>query len=77
MHDLGIDQMSIEDRLGLVGDIWDSIADEIARRPLTENQRREVERRLAEHEQNPDAAIPWEKVRADTLARLRHSAPPP
>jgi putative addiction module component (TIGR02574 family) len=68
---LGIDRLSVEDRLALVQEIWDSIAAEAAQMPLTEAQRQEVDRRLAAHRANPQAAIPWEQVEAEALARLR------
>jgi putative addiction module component (TIGR02574 family) len=35
--------------------------------PLTEDQKTEPDRRLAEHEGNPGSAIPWEEVRRDLL----------
>jgi putative addiction module component (TIGR02574 family) len=31
----------------------------------------EIERRVAELDANPSAAIPWEQVEADILARLK------
>lgn len=68
---LGIDRLSVEDRLRLVQEIWDSIAGEVERAPLTEAQRQEVDRRLAAHEANPAAAVPWEQTEAEALARLR------
>ena len=71
MQEFGIDRLSVEDRLALTGEIWDSIAAEVERSPLTEAQEREVDRRLAAHRANPDAAIPWEQVEAEALARLR------
>jgi putative addiction module component (TIGR02574 family) len=68
---LGIDKLSIPERLALVQEIWDSIATEVEQAPLTEAQRQEVDRRLAAHRANPQAAIPWEQVEAAALARLR------
>ena len=68
---LGIDRLSVEDRLRLVQEIWDSIAAEVEQSPLTEAQRQEVDRRLAAHRANPQAAIPWEQVEAEALSRLR------
>lgn len=67
---LGIAQLSVEDRLALVHAIWDSIAPEIERSSLTEAQRQEIDRRLAAHRANPQAAIPWEQVEDEALARL-------
>jgi putative addiction module component (TIGR02574 family) len=71
MKDLGIDRLSVEDRLALLQEIWDSLAADIEQAPLTEAQRQEVDRRLAAHRANPQAAIPWEQVEAEALARLR------
>lgn len=70
LQDLGIDRLSVEDRIDLAQTIWDSIADEAELPPLTEAQLLEVDRRLAAHRANPDAAIPWERVEAEALARL-------
>jgi putative addiction module component (TIGR02574 family) len=68
---LGIDRLSLDDRLTLVQEIWDSIAAESERASLTEAQKHEIDRRLTAHASNPGAAIPWEQVEADALARLR------
>jgi putative addiction module component (TIGR02574 family) len=70
---LAIDRLTLAERLALVQEIWDSIAEEVEKTPLTEAQRQEVDRRLAAHEANPQAAIPLEQVNADALARLRRS----
>jgi putative addiction module component (TIGR02574 family) len=71
MTELGIDQMSLEDRLRLVQDIWDSIAATPEQLPLTEAQRSELERRLAAHAANPQDVVPWEEVKAKALARAK------
>jgi putative addiction module component (TIGR02574 family) len=71
IHTLGIDRLSFTERIALVGEIWDSIAKEAERTPLTEEQKREVDRRLAAHRDNPAAAVAWEQVEAEALARLR------
>jgi putative addiction module component (TIGR02574 family) len=67
---LGIDRLSVADRIALVQEIWDSIAVDAERAPLTEEQKQEVDRRLAAHRADPQAAISWEKVEAEALARL-------
>lgn len=71
MQELGIDRLSVEDRLALVQEIWDSIAADIERAPLTEAQRQELERRLADSVARPDAVTPWEEIKARALARAR------
>jgi putative addiction module component (TIGR02574 family) len=68
---LGIDRLSVAERIALVQEIWDSIAADVEAAPLTEAQRQEIDRRLAAHRANPQAAIPWEQVEAEALARLR------
>jgi putative addiction module component (TIGR02574 family) len=70
MADYGLDQLSVEDRLTLAQQLWDSIAEEVNRLPLSPAQRQEIDRRLAAHRANPQAAIPWEQVEAEARARL-------
>ncbi len=70
LTELHIDRMSVEDRLLLVEEIWDSIAHTQQTVPLTALQQQELERRLREHEQNPDDVVSWEEVKEATLARL-------
>lgn len=71
LESLGIDRMSVDERVALVGAIWDSIAPEAVNASLTEEQKAEVDRRLAAHQANPSAAIPWEQIEAEALARLQ------
>lgn len=56
-------QLSVSERIQLVEDLWDSVAADPENVPLTDAQKRELRRRLAEHKADPDAAIPWEEVR--------------
>jgi len=71
LQQLGIDHLSVPERIELIGLIWDSIATDAEKAPLAEFQRQEVDRRLAAHRANPEAAVPWEQVEAEALARLR------
>jgi putative addiction module component (TIGR02574 family) len=68
---LGIDRMSIEDRIALATAIWDSIAAEAHPPLLTEAQRLELERRLAVDAANPNDVLPWEQIKAEALARFK------
>lgn len=65
MNDLSeLVRLSVAEPIQLVEDLWDSIAaDPVSLPPLSEVQVAEIERRIAEHERNPDAARPWTEVR--------------
>jgi putative addiction module component (TIGR02574 family) len=71
MKDLGIDKLSVEERLALVQEIWESIAGDLGDHLPTPAQRRELERRLAASLASPDDVVPWEEVLARALARAR------
>lgn len=71
LQDLGIDQLSTAERLSLAEAIWESVAREIEQAPLPEQQRIELERRLADSIARPDAVTPWEVIKAKALARGR------
>lgn len=68
---LGIDRLDVEERLALVEELWDSIAAGSAAIPLTEAQRAELDRRIAEHEANPDDVVSWEEVKASIAEQLK------
>jgi putative addiction module component (TIGR02574 family) len=71
LKSLGIDQLSREERLALVEEIWNSIAADQSKPLLNEAQRRELERRVAEDDAAPQDVVPWEQVKAQTLSRLQ------
>ena len=71
LKSLGIDRLSVEERLTLVEDLWDSIAEDSTAVPVTDAQRAELDRRLAEHEARPDDVVPWEEVKATITTRLK------
>jgi putative addiction module component (TIGR02574 family) len=62
IQDLGIDQMSPEDRLRLLEEIWDSLAP-IDQLEIPGSHREELDRRLAAADADPSAGSPWEEVR--------------
>jgi len=67
MQQLGIDTWSVEDRLRLIGEIWNSLEGPLQEIP--EEHRRILEQRLAEADASPSSFIPWEEVRDRLLAR--------
>ena len=62
---LEIDQMTVSQRLELIGKLWDSIPDSVEALPIPEWHRQELERRMAEADATPEAAMPWKQVRAE------------
>jgi putative addiction module component (TIGR02574 family) len=66
---LGIDRLSVAERIVLVQQIWDSLAIDPDQLPLTEVQRQELERRADDDDVNPGDTVPWEQVKAEALAR--------
>ena len=58
--------LPVEERIELAEAIWDTIAEDAGSDalPLAESHRLELDRRLSELEAHPDAARPWEEVRA-------------
>lgn len=61
---LGIDRLSVAERILLVEEIWDSIAEEPEQPPLTEAQKQDLARRLAAYKASPKAGSSWEEVKA-------------
>lgn len=66
-------KLSVAERLELVEDLWDSIAQDadLATLPLTDDERRLLDERLSAHARDPDGGAPWEEVKARILNRGR------
>ena len=56
-------KLSVPERIQLVEDIWDSIAEMPEELSLTEAQQAELDRRLNAYRLNPEEGSPWEYVR--------------
>lgn len=69
LQQLGIDRMTIGERIALAQEILDTVAAEQPRPPLSEAKKRELDRRLADADANPEDGVPWEEVKAAVLAR--------
>jgi len=70
LKELGIDRLDVEDRLALVEEIWASICADALIFPLSEAQRAELDRRVADDDAFPDDVIPWDEVKRSVRARL-------
>lgn len=61
--------LSVDEKIQLVQDIWEDVAKTPGAVELTPAQLEEAERRLLEHEQDPDDVVGWEQM----LRRLRRA----
>ena len=73
--------LSIEERLQLVGVIWDSIAEAANASPdllpLTDAQITELDRRIAQADAHPEDLLPMEEVLERVRAKVRNVAKGP
>jgi len=60
--------LSITERIELIGDLWDSLAESPEAVVLTEAQRAELDRRLEAYRKDPNQGSPWPVVR-DRIAK--------
>jgi putative addiction module component (TIGR02574 family) len=70
LQQLGIDRMTVADRIAMAQEILDSVAAKQPAPPLSEAKRRELDRRVADHAANPTDIVSWEEVEAAALARF-------
>jgi putative addiction module component (TIGR02574 family) len=63
-------KLGIDEQMELVEALWDGIVSQHTVPKLTEEQAAELDRRLADHLENPDDVVPWDEVKAAALARI-------
>ena len=61
---LGIDRLSLAERILHVEEIWDSIVAESEAIELPPSHKDELDSRLTAHDANPDSGASWEEVKA-------------
>ena len=59
--------LPVSERLQLVEDLWDSIAEVPEAIELSEDQRTELDRRLAAYHEDPETGSPWNEVKERIL----------
>lgn len=62
-----IGHLSAAEKFDLLDALWESLEADLP--VLTPEQREELNRREGQYRQNPDAARPWERVKADLLKK--------
>ncbi len=63
-------ELSSDEKIRLIQELWDEIAEEVAGMSLTDSQRQLLDERIAQHERNPDDVESWDKVKVDVLRDL-------
>jgi putative addiction module component (TIGR02574 family) len=59
-----------DERRQLIEEVLDSLDPELDDFRLTEEEKAELDRRLEEHERDPESALSWEEVRAELRSRF-------
>jgi putative addiction module component (TIGR02574 family) len=69
LDDSEIQQMTVDERLDLIGRLWDSLVDEGAAPNLTPAQEAELDRRIDASQADPNRGAPWEEVKLRLRSR--------
>jgi putative addiction module component (TIGR02574 family) len=62
--------LSIDERLALIDDLWESIEERDEAFALSDGHREILDKRIEEADRHPETSVPWEVVRAE-LAEKR------
>jgi len=71
IKELGIDRLSVRERLDLIEQLWDSLPEAVAPDEVPVWHKEVLAKRLAEAETNPGGGVPWREA----LAAIRASRP--
>ena len=63
-------KLPVEERLELVSLIWDSIADDAQGMPLSDAEKRLIDDRVRDMDENPDDSISWSEARESLLRKF-------
>jgi putative addiction module component (TIGR02574 family) len=67
----GFDDLPVEDQIDYVRALWERIAATPDRVPVPDSHKAILDERLADLEEHPEDAVPWQQVRDELHARLR------
>lgn len=62
-------QLSVAERIQIVEDIWDSISQNPESLPLSDVEKSELDKRLADYKKNPDEGIEWKSLKENPAPR--------
>ena len=69
IENIPIHSLSPDERMDLIGRLWDSLTDEEATARISEEDLVEARRRANEMREHPEIRIPWADVKASILGR--------
>lgn len=69
-HSSVFDQLTVDERIALIGQLWDSL-DESAAAPVSAELAQDLDRRESEAAADPMAGISWDALNAQLRGRLR------
>jgi putative addiction module component (TIGR02574 family) len=64
-------KLPVSQRLRLVDQVWETIPEDERARVLTNEEKKELDRRWREHQKHPERAPSWEDVKARLQGRLK------
>ena len=67
---IDIDKLDTDQRLQLIEELWESLRVNSEGTPVSEEQKKELDRRLDRMESDEAPGIPWEAVRERVQGRL-------
>ena len=67
----GFDELTPDEKVRYVGELWDRIVADQDALPLSEAQRQLVRERLLAHQADPGEARPWTEVRREIERAIR------
>ncbi len=62
--------LPVQERLKVVEAVWDSIDEDGSALSLSPSQRAELDRRMADHDMNPESALTWDQVLEQLRGKL-------
>ncbi|HEY1065490.1 MAG TPA: addiction module protein [Pirellulales bacterium] len=71
LHDFGVDRMTVDERLSLISAIWATIASETQTPLISDDVKKLLDQRLADHAAHPDDVVPWEESFAKAMSQCR------
>jgi putative addiction module component (TIGR02574 family) len=62
LPELKLGELTVEQRLELIGILWDGIPESVDALAIPDSHREELERRIARADAHPEDGVPWEDV---------------